>query len=107
MNVKLEAADFLDAVAFSVATQWGRGSYTYSDGSPCCLLGHMWNLKRSERITGPAYRAASESLSIQTQHHNPAVWNDRRGRTQEQVIHVLHAAANRLRRALKLATPET
>jgi hypothetical protein len=94
-ELKQEAADFLDAVALSVASGWGKGSWVDEEGDPCCLEGHSFEILERCRVLVGAVDYADQTIRDRI---GPiAWWNDAPERTQDDVIALCHQVAHQLR----------
>ena len=99
----LEAADFLDAVALSVASGWGKGRLL-DNGEPSCLYGHINELGppygpdfNARQLARYALLRAVAGSSDADEADPILLWNDAPQRTQDDVIELCHRVAWELR----------
>jgi len=97
-HLKSDAADLLDAVALSVMSGWGQGSWYFKGPQPCCLDGHLGAVAHEAHLSLAMQDAAADALRVAVG-GGIINWNDQPGRTPDEVITLCHTVAEKLRRA--------
>ncbi len=101
-KVRLEqVADGLDATArYLQAHGWTQGAYLKEDGS-ACAVGAIYKTLNTFYLV-PYQCQSIVSLMTFDMDRLPIIgWNDRPGRTKEEVISLFHQAATKVREVLK------
>ncbi len=89
----MEPEDVLDAAAdYLKIFGWMRG-IAGEDGGPRCAMGAVWSVVGVSPSSGRAAKLLMDSQVID----NIGVWNDRRGRTCDEVVDAMRTAAARRR----------